>query len=84
VASGVATQALTPTMEQTMTEADDNPTALIGRIEELLKSPTADEARLRRALSLAAEAARTPAGQRRHELLRDARELMRQSLEGGQ
>jgi hypothetical protein len=27
--------------------ATDNPTALIERIEELLKSPTADEAKLR-------------------------------------
>lgn len=61
--------------------ADDNLTALIERIEELLG--TADEAKLRRALSLAAEATRTPASERRDELIRDARELMRQASEPG-
>jgi hypothetical protein len=63
--------------------ADDNPTALIRRIEELLKSPTANEAKLRRAMSLAAEATRTPAGQRRNKLYRDAWELVTQALENG-
>jgi hypothetical protein len=63
--------------------ADDNLTRLIEHIEELLKSTSANETKLRRALSLAAEASRTPAGARRIELIRDARELMRQAREGG-
>ena len=57
--------------------ADDNLTALIERIEALLC--LGDDAKLRRALSLTAEATRTPASDRRDELVRDARELMRQA-----
>jgi hypothetical protein len=60
--------------------ADDNLTALIDRIEDLLRNAPENEAKLRRAMSLAAEATRTPASDRRDELVRDARELMRQAL----
>jgi hypothetical protein len=59
--------------------ADDNLTALIERIEDLLQSAPETEVKLRRAMSLAAEATRTPASERRDELIRDARELMRQA-----
>ena len=59
--------------------ADDNLTALIERIEAMLRNAPEAEAKLRRALSLAAEATRTPASDRRDELVRDARELMRQA-----
>ena len=58
--------------------ADDNLTALIERIEALQRT-VPDEIKLCRALSLAAEATRTPASDRRDELIRDARELMRQA-----
>lgn len=57
--------------------ADGNFTALIDRIEVLLQ--LGEDPKLRRALSLAAEATRTPASERRDELIRDARELMRQA-----
>jgi hypothetical protein len=70
-----------------MAQADDDPTTptpqkLIERIEEILRHSGADEGKLRRALSLAAEAVRTPHGQRKRKLIRDARELLRQALEG--
>ena len=63
--------------------AEGNTTALIMRIEELLASTVGDETKLRRALSLAAEAHRTPHGQRRNKLTRDAWELVTQALENG-
>jgi hypothetical protein len=73
-------------MERPTAEADDDPTPtpqkLIERIEEILRHSGADEGKLRRALSLAAEAVRTPHGGRKRKLIRDARELLRQALEG--
>jgi proline dehydrogenase len=57
----------------------DEPAKLIERIEKLLAEHD-NVTKLRRALSLAAEAARTPASERRDELMRDARELLRRAL----
>jgi hypothetical protein len=63
---------------------DENSTALIRRIEELLAQAVGDEGKLRRALSIAAEANRTPAGQRRNKLHRIAWMLVSRALEAGQ
>jgi hypothetical protein len=63
-----------------MMAIDNAPQALIARIERIIAegAPRLNEAKARRALSLAAEAART-LGDRQTELLRDARELLRQA-----
>jgi hypothetical protein len=54
-------------------------TRLIAEIEDALRAvPRNDEAKLRRALSLAAEASRMPRGEHRAEMVRDARALLRQ------
>jgi hypothetical protein len=55
--------------------------ALIEELERLLERG-GDEGKLRRAMSLAAEAIRMPAGDRPRKLLRDARELLRQAQGG--
>ena len=52
---------------------------LIAEIEDALKViPRNDENKLRRALSLAAEATRMPRGEHRAEMVREARILLRQ------
>ncbi len=67
-----------------MAKADDEsttPEKLIERIEAILQQlpQDVDELKLRRALSLAAEPASMPAGTHRTELLRDARQLIKQA-----
>jgi hypothetical protein len=55
-----------------MNSDNDNavPAKLIERIEKIMREHDTNEQKPRRALSLAAEAARTPAGERRTELVR--------------
>jgi hypothetical protein len=57
---------------------DNDPTKLIEKIEKLLREHNSIT-KLRRALSLSSEASRTPASERRDELMRDARTLLRQA-----
>jgi hypothetical protein len=59
--------------------------ALMVTIEAVLRElpPGVDETKLRRGLSLAAQALRTPKGYRRARLFRDARALYLAACEGG-
>ena len=56
--------------------------ALIRVIEDTLQEPGGDETKLRRALSLAAEAIRTPVSERRDELVRNARDFLQEGRLG--
>jgi hypothetical protein len=61
-----------------MTDDQHAITRLIAEIEDALRVHGNNEAKLRRALSLAAEASRTPRGDHRAEMVREARILLRQ------